>query len=82
VNSIGLISAQLTQQWTEARPCCSGGLAKRTSGSWLTSDGFFHCLIESLTVYKKTPALLSILGLKSTTASSAGKLRRAPVPAE
>jgi hypothetical protein len=49
-----------------------GGFAEKPLGFLLTGDPSLYCLTESLTVYKKTPALPSILGLKSTTAVARG----------
>jgi hypothetical protein len=82
VNSIGLISAQLTQQWTEARPRPrAGNLAEGPSASWLTITGFYHYYTESLTYYRKPLQVLILHCVESTTVLSAAEVRRAPGPA-
>jgi hypothetical protein len=59
MNSIGLISAQLTQQWTEARPRPrAGNLAKGPSAYRLNRSRFIYYLTQSLTVCSMVPGFL------------------------
>jgi hypothetical protein len=79
VNSAGLISAQMAQQHRETGRAHAreGDFAQRSSGFWLTITGFYHYYTESLTICRRDPVVLILRGGKSTTAVSAGRLRRA-----
>jgi hypothetical protein len=79
VNSIGLISAQTAQQWTEARPRAAraGCFAKRALGFRLTENIFFHCFTVSLIDCRKALSLLFLREARSPTALRTGS----PTPA-
>jgi hypothetical protein len=53
----------------------AGCFVKRTPGSWLNGDRFFHCFSESLTHYRK---LLQVLILRRGRSSTAFAHSRAP----
>ena len=63
-------------------PARAGYFAEKPSVFRLTRNGFFHYFLESLTLCRRVLRFLFLRRGRSPTASSAGKLRRAPVPAE
>jgi hypothetical protein len=64
-----------TQNRARAR-AREGDFAQRSSGFWLIGNEFSYCFSESLTICTEVPQVLILHRVKSTTASSAGKLRR------